>query len=96
MANFLLGLSGFWNKLDGAKTYIGGGVLLLSSSAGLLSEVLKLIADKDPIEVWGFIKALPQDQFVLSFAAGLVAVGLRHAIAKSDAPSAPAAPANPA
>ncbi len=88
--NFLLGLSNLWSKLDGAKTYIGGGVLLLTSSAGLLSEVLKLISDKDPLEVWSFCKGLPQDQFILSFAAGLVAVGLRHAIAKADAPATPA------
>ncbi len=92
--NYLLNLLGgnkLWQKLDGAKTYIGGGILLLSSSAGLLAEVLKLVNDKNPLEAFAFVKGLPQDQFILSFAAGLVAVGLRHAVAKQeDALPAPA------
>lgn len=90
MTNFLLGLNGVWSKLDGAKTYLGGAILLLSASAGFLSELLKLVADKNILEVWSFIKGLPSDQYVIAFAAGLVAVGLRHAVAKGpDAPVAP-------
>lgn len=85
--NWLLGLGGLWDKVDGAKTYISGSILLLSGSAGLLGEVLKLIADKSIVETWGWVKGLPADQYVLTFAAGLAAVGLRHAVAKSaDAP----------
>ncbi len=91
-----LALNKLWDKLDGAKTYIGGSVLLLTSSAGLLAELLKLLNDKNPMEAWSFLKALPQDQVVLSFAAGLVAVGLRHAVAKQEAALPIPAPEQPA
>lgn len=83
--NWLLGLGGLWDKLDGAKTYISGSILLLSGTAGLLGEVLKLVADKNVVEAWNWAKGLPADQYILTFAAGLAAVGLRHAIAKTDA-----------
>lgn len=81
--NWLLGLGGLWTKVDGAKTYIAGSIGILSGAAGLLGEVVKLITDKSIIETWGWIKALPSDQYVLTFAAGLAAVGLRHAVAKT-------------
>lgn len=87
--NWLLGLDKVWDKLDGSKTYLGGGIALLQGAAGLLSEILKLVADKDALEVWNFVKGLPADQNVALLAAGLVAVGLRHAVAKAaDAPAA--------
>ena len=87
LLNKLTGLGSVWDKANGAKTYIGGSIGMLSGAAGLLGEVLKLISDRNALEVWAWLKQLPSDQYVLTFAGGLAAVGLRHALAKQDAAS---------
>lgn len=86
LINKLTGLGSLWEKADGAKTYIAGGASILTGAAGLLAEVAKLIADKNTLAVWAFVKSLPTDQSWLLILGGLTAVGLRHAIQKQDAP----------
>lgn len=75
---WLVKLSGFgwvWNKIDGSKTYLGGGALLLSGAAQVLQSIISV---KDLPGFIEFLKHLPQDQGILAVAAGLAAIGLGH------------------
>jgi len=73
-----------WEKLDGAKSYVGGAIGILAGAAGLLQEVLNILNSHDAGAALAFVKGLPHDQNILAIAAGLVAVGIRHAIAKQE------------
>lgn len=72
-------------KLNGYKTYIAGVGLILSgigavlidlSHAGSLSELFNLAVNLNASVEWGHVLE------------GLGLIGLRHAVAKSDAPPA--------
>ena len=83
MALKFSGAGAIWAKVDGAKTYIVGGISVLSGLVGLLQELVVLIDGKDFAAVWRWAQHLPQDQAWLMFVAGLGAIGLRHAQAKA-------------
>lgn len=87
----LAGISKVWDWLDGKKTYLAGSLQLLSGTVAIGSEVLKLIADRNPAEVLAWAKQLPTDAGVAAFAMGLGVLGLRHAVAKTDPATKPAA-----
>lgn len=83
----LAGAGKLLDKLNGVKSYIGGGALMLSGAAQVLEGLAKV---NDLATLLGWIKHLPADQGVMAFAAGLAAVGLRHSVAKAaDQPAQP-------
>lgn len=82
----LAGAGKIFGYLNGIKSYLGGGALMLSGLSQILTEIITI---NDLSGLLDFIKQLPQDQGVLAFAAGLAAVGLRHATAKAAAPVQP-------
>jgi hypothetical protein len=81
------GASKVWAVLDGKKSYLAGAIGILSGVVGLLENVLAIVNAQDVSMLWDFLKALPTDQNILAIAAGLAAVGLRHAQEK-NAPAA--------
>lgn len=88
------GLAAILRKADGAKTYIGGGVLLASGGAKVLLGVAAILGAVAGVSDAAGLLALVQNAASLpgiadiqagatQFALGLVAVGLRHAQAKA-------------
>ena len=93
----ITGLAAVLRKADGAKTYLGGGVLLASGGAKVLIGVAAILGAVAGVSDAAGLLALVKGAASLpgiadiqagasQFALGLVAVGLRHAVAK-NAPS---------
>lgn len=93
----LTGLAGIIKGAAKSKTYIGGGVLLATGGAKTLLGVAALLAAVAAVNDAAGLLALAQNAAQLpglseiragaqEFALGLVAVGLRHAVAKSAEP----------
>ena len=79
------GVGAVLTKLNGAKSYISGAVLFLAGLIALLNEILA-INDANGLLV--LAKGFLSDPAIRQMAEGLGILGLRHAIAKKDAPSA--------
>ncbi len=89
MVNLFLKFSGLgwvWTTADGYKSYIAAAISISSGLAGLLQELLPLLAAHNGNGVLSFLKALPQDQAWLMLAGGIATLGLRHSIQKTASP----------
>ena len=91
------GLAGLLKSASKSKAYIGGGVLLATGGAKTLLGVASILAAVASVSDAAGLLALAQNAAQLpglseiragaqEFALGLVAVGLRHAVAKASAP----------
>lgn len=74
-----------WGLLDGIKTYLGGGGMMLSGAAMIAGEAAEIISANhsgDPLELIEpmskFLMALPSHPGAIAFCAGLAAIGLGH------------------
>lgn len=74
-----------WGLLDGIKTYLGGGGMMLSGAAMVAGDAAEFIESLQTMEPSAmispaieFFSKLPTSPGAVTFCAGLVAVGLGH------------------
>lgn len=87
LLNLFAKYSGFgwvWEKTDGAKTYLAAAAGIFSGLAGLINEVLPPLSAHNFAGVFDVLKNLPQDPSWVLIVGGVGALGLRHAVDKSD------------
>lgn len=77
------GLGKLWGWTDGKKTYISAAIAILSGLAGLLGNLLPLVAAHNAAGILAFVKTLPSDQAWLMLVGGLASLGIGHKLDKA-------------
>ncbi len=81
------GLGKLWDIFNGKKAYIGSAGLILLGAAKLLSVVA---AVHSPAELFALLKTMSADtEAIKLISEGLLGLGLRHAVGKTQAQPAP-------
>lgn len=78
--------------LDGKKSYIAGGGLILAGASMVLLDLVPVLAAKDAASILAFLTSAPSHPGVQKVLEGVGILGLRHAVAKAAAPAETPAP----
>lgn len=84
------GASKLWDVLDGKKTNIAGFSALLTGLAGVVAQLVPVLASKDFALLLTFAQGLPADPAFQMLLGGLATLGIGGKISKA-APVAPPA-----
>ena len=72
--------------LNGKKTYVAGGGLLLAGLSLILIDLAPVIATQDPAALYTFVVGLPAHPGAAKFLEGLGLLGIKHALSKASDP----------
>ena len=88
----LSGAGAIWGYLDGKKSNIAGFSALLTGLAGVVAQLVPLLAKKDFAALLAFAQAMPADPAFQMLLGGLATLGIAGKIVKAEAAASPDKP----
>ena len=85
----LSGAGKLWDFLDGKKSNIAGFSALLSGLAGVVAQIVPVLAKKDFVALLTFAQGLPADPAFQMLLGGLATLGIAGKIVKAEAAAVP-------
>ena len=71
------------DAIDGKKSYLGGGGLVLVGAGMILLDAVPVVASKNATQIVMFVSGLAVHPGTHKVLEGLAVLGLRHAVAKA-------------
>ena len=83
----MAGAGKFLSFVNGKKSYVAGGGLVLVGAGLVLVDLVPVLAAQDAAALLAFATALPSHVGVQKVLEGIGILGLRHAVAKASEPA---------